>query len=215
MYRTTTATINLERPPEGNDVYARLNWLVAANAHEAERRALFRRAGEEDELLLMRRPYDIRRAYALLGLLLGLLPPAAIFIRLFGYGLSVSEHSALLFVICLLMNFVCAGVGYVTGAALSSAMWTLERDTWLPMLLLAPLIGTSWGMVTGGLGGLLFFGIGAFFGAAFAIPIGAFVFALFSLFHRLLARGGMIDARHYWPLASGLSLFVAALVLGV
>jgi hypothetical protein len=176
---------------------------------------MFRRAGEEDELLLMRKPYDVRRAYALLGLLLGIFPPAAIFIKIFGYGLGGREPGALLFILCLLMNFTCAGMGYVMGKALSNSMATLERDTWTPMLLLAPLIGAGWGAVTGAAGGLIFVGIGAFFGAIFAIPVGAFAFAVFSVLHRLLARGDMIDARHFWPLASGLSLFAAALVLGL
>ncbi len=191
-----------------------MNWLIAVNAQEANRRSLFRRAGEEEELLLMRRPYDIRKAFALFGLLLGLLPPAAIFARLFGYGLGGHEQGALLFIICLLMNFTCAGVGYVMGGALSRAVWNMERETWLPMLLLTPAIGAAWGAVTGAAGGLLFVGIGAIFGSIFAIPVGAFAFFVFSVLHRLVARGGMIDARHFWPLASGVSLFAAALVWG-
>lgn len=214
MYGTTTTT-NLERPVEGNDLYARLNWLVAANAEESRRRKLFRNAAQEEELLLMRRPIDARRAFALLGLLLGLFPPAAIFIKMFGYGATGYQTNAILFFICLLMNLTCAAAGYGMGKALSRAVEQAERRRWSVMMMLLPLIGAAWGAVTGFAGGLVFVGIGAIFGAVFAIPIGALSFALFAPLHRALARGGMIDARHFWPLAYGASLLSAALVLGM
>ncbi|MCA1629427.1 MAG: hypothetical protein LC774_03465 [Acidobacteria bacterium] len=65
------------------DLDARLRWLAAANA-EADRRERLRRRRprEEQEALLMRRPVPTERAFARFGLLLGLLPPAAIFLRL-------------------------------------------------------------------------------------------------------------------------------------
>lgn len=163
----------------------------------------------------MRRPLNIRRAFALLGLMLGIFPPAAIFIKMFGYGLGGQNSSALLFILCLLMNFTCAGVGYVMGGALSRAVENIERENWTMMMLLLPIIGAGWGAVTGAAGGLLFVGIGAIFGAIFAIPVGALAFTLFAPLHRLLARGGMIDVRHFWPLASGATLVAAALVLGL
>ncbi len=69
--------------------------------------------------------------------------------------------------------------------------------------------------MTGALGGFVFFGIGAFVGAALAVPVGALAFAVFAPLHRLLARGGMIDARQLWPLALGVSGTIAALILGM
>lgn len=163
----------------------------------------------------MRRPLDAQRAFALFGLMLGLFPPAAIFIKMFAYGVGGYQAHPLLFLVCLLMNFTCAGVGYVMGGALSRAVKNLENRSWTLMLIVLPLIGASWGAVTGSAGGLLFLGIGAIFGAVFAIPIGALAFTLFAPLHRLLVRGGMIDARHFWPLATGATLLAAALVLGL
>jgi hypothetical protein len=188
---------------------------VTANAQQERHRSLFRHASEEEELLLMRSPMAIRRAFALLGLMLGLFPPAAIFIKMFGYGLGGYDAKPLLFFICLLMNAACAGVGYCMGGALSGAVRNVENYRWTVMMTVLPLIGAAWGAVTGFAGGLLFVGIGAIFGAIFAIPIGALAFTLFAPLHRLLARGGMIDARHFWPLASGATLLAAALVLGL
>jgi hypothetical protein len=211
----THVPVDLQRPPEENDVYARLNWLTAVNAREEHHRRLFRHEREEEELLLMRKPIDVRRAFALLGLMLGLFPPAAIFIKMFGYGLQGYDANPLLFIICLLMNFTCAGVGYCMGGALSRAVKNVEDDRWTLMMIMLPLIGAAWGAVTGFAGGLIFLGIGAIFGAFCAIPVGALVFTLFAPLHRALARGGIIDARHFWPLASGSTLLAAALVLGL
>lgn len=208
--------VELQRPPEVNDVHARLNWLVAANARQAESRSLFRDAAQEEEFLLMRRPLDVQRAFALLGLMLGLFPPAAIFIKLFGYGLG--EHmgnGGLLFVACLLMNAVCAWVGRGMGKVLGRTVGDLEKRSWAQMMLTLPVLGIAWGGVTGFAGGLIFFGFGGFIGAVFAIPVGMQAFTLFGALHRLLVRGGMIDARHFWPLATGATLLAAAAILGV
>jgi hypothetical protein len=208
-------TIGLQRPLEGNDLYARLNWLLVVNEQAERRSKLFRHAAEEQEFLLMRRPLDTLRVFALFGLMMGLFPPAAIFIKIFGYGIGRHNSSALLFIVCLLMNLTCAGMGYVMGGAFSRSIESLERSSWTSMLIRLPLIGAGWGVVTGFAGGLIFIGIGAIFGAIFAIPIGALAFTLFATLHRALLRGGMIDARHFWPLASGATLFTAALVLGL
>jgi hypothetical protein len=83
------------------------------------------------------------------------------------------------------------------------------------MLLMLPLMGTVWGAVAGGAGGLVFFGIGSLFGIVCAVPVGIVAFTLFTPLHRLLARGGMIDARHFWPLACGINMIVSALILGM
>jgi hypothetical protein len=208
-----TSTINLERPSESNDIYARLNWLLAVNAEEARR--LSRSAAEEEELLLMRRPLDARRAFGLFGLMLGLFPPAAIFIKMFSYGVAGHSASAVLFILCLLMNLTCAVAGYWMGKALSRAVENAEKRRLSVMMLRLALIGIAWGAVTGFAGGLAFIGIGALFGPIFAMPVGALSFTLFAPLHRALARGGMIDARHFWPLASGATLFAAALILGM
>lgn len=189
---------------------------MEANACEARRRTLYRDASEEEELLLMRRPLDVHRAFALFGLMLGLFPPAAIFIKMFGYGFgSFARDSALFFVLCLAMNAVCAGVGYAMGKVLGGTVESLEKGSWTLMMLLLPVIGMAWGAVTGFAGGLVFFGFGAFFGFVFAVPIAMQAFTLFGALHRLSARGGMIEARHFWPLATGATLFAAAAILGL
>ena len=82
-------------------------------------------------------------------------------------------------------------------------------------LLMLPLIGAAWGAVAGFAGGLVFFGLGAIAGLICAVPVGIIAFTLFAPLHRLLARGGMIDARHFWPLACGVTMIISALILGI
>ncbi len=74
-------------------------------------------------------------------------------------------------------------------------------------------VGALWGLTTGAVGGVWFFGFGSFFGALIALPVGMLGFALFTPLHRLMARGGMIDARHFWPLAGGVVFTITALIL--
>lgn len=206
---------SLRQPLEAHaqpELAARLKWLEASTAQEEQRHQLFRTAQEEQEMLLMRRPIPTQRAYALFGLLLGLLPPVAIFYRLspiFRYADDLLVWVAF----CVAMNLICAVVGRMMGAQLGKRIDKLERASWIKMWGVSVLLGVAWGFVTGAAGGLIFFGIGALFGAACASVVGALGFLIFTTLHRLLARGGMIDARHFWPLAWGVTLVLVALLL--
>lgn len=170
-------------------------------------------------MLLMSHPVSVKKAYAMLGMLLGSLPPAAIFTRLFGYGvgaglLNMTNRDGWLLFLCLAMNVGCCLGGYAMGSSLGSAAQKLERGSWSSMLIVMPFVGAAWGTVTGVAGGFFLFGIGAFFGWAFGLPVGLIGFLAFSIIHRILERGGMIEARHLAPLACGIAAIITALVLG-
>lgn len=189
-----------------------MNWLLRENELAEIHKRSFRDAREEEEMLLMRRPVAAGEAYANFGLLLGTLPPAAIFFKLLGSkfsGLSVP-----FFLLLLLMNIFCAVAGRYFGSRLSRMASAAEELWWPATILGAAGIGFMWGVATGAVGGLPAFGFGAVFGAVFAAPVGTLAFALFAPLHRLLARGGMIDARHLWPLACGVVALISALILG-
>lgn len=166
--------------------------------------------------MMMRRPVSIERSYALFGLLLGALPSAAIFLKMFGSHSSNLEILvsgwALLF---LLSSIACGLAGRFFGSKFSRMAQTLERSSWSKLLLISPMIGMLWGASTGALGGFILFGFGSIFGAIFAIPVGLLAFLLFMPLHRLLAHGGMIEAQHLWPLACGVTLTLTALILGL
>jgi hypothetical protein len=215
MYQTRNS-YDFQQPAADERSQSRLNWLLSVNQWEAKRQRLFRHEIEEEEMLLMRHPLPLRKAYGLFGLLLGTFPPAAIFIRLFGYTVSTGHGNYLgdtgLFVV---MNAICAMMGYCMGSALAAKIGKLERGSWIKMFLLSPLMGLAWAIPTGAVGGVLVIVIGSIFGAIMATPVGLLAFSLFMPLHRLLARGGMIDARHFWPVACGLVLMISALILGM
>ena len=204
-------------PARTDDADARLNWLVAFHAYDDRLRRRFRDAREREEMELMSRPRDARESYRMLGALLGLLPPAAIFYRMFGNVIANERRfasAAGLFTLLALMNLVCWLVGRWFGSKLAAPLEGAERASWLKTLLVALFAGFVWGVVTGFAGGLPFFGIGAFFGAMCAVPVGVAGFPVFTILRRLLARGGMIETRHLRPLAWGVALTIAALILG-
>ena len=163
----------------------------------------------------MRHPLSTEQAYALFGMLLGALPPAAIFIRLFGGGLTHLYFQWGWFFLLLLKNVLCCLAGRFFGRKLGWIVDIAERDLWTVMFFRSAMIGEVWGICTGATGGFIFYVIGAFVGAAYAFPVGMLAYALFTPLHRLLTRGGMIDARHFWPLACGVTMVIAALILGL
>jgi len=167
-------------------------------------------------MLLMRRPIAAREAFDIFGLMLGAFVPAAIFYRLFNYGFlnEGSGFGQLLYpALFCAMNIVCCVVGGRTGAVFADSIELFERKSWTRMVAYAAFAGACWGVVTGAAGGALFFIIGALFGAFIALPVGVAGFVSFVMLHRLMARGGMIDARHFWPLACGVVLTITALIL--
>jgi|ERR1044071_276896 hypothetical protein len=213
MHETHTPN-SFRQPVAAESVELRLNWLLAENAREANHRHLFRNGFDEEQVLLMRHPLTTQQALALFGLLLGTFPPAVIFIKLFGIT-SVSPLFNLVGLILLVMNAICCLMGKYLGSKLSRMVTAVERDSWALMIIESLIIGFIWASGTGAAGGVLIYGIGALFGAACAIPVGALGFAAFVPLHRLLAHGGMIDARHFWPLACGIVMVISALILGL
>jgi hypothetical protein len=160
---------------------------------------------------LMRRPLTTGQAFARFGLLLGTLPPAAIFYRLFATPLS--HEMSWLMILLVPMLLICATFGRFMAKRLGNKFDELEHGSWCGMMIDALEEAFVWAAATGAAGGLLFFGFGAIFGFVCALPVALTAFAVFVPLHRLLARGGMIDARQLQPLAWGINLTIAALIL--
>jgi hypothetical protein len=210
---TTRTPFGLHWPTADQDTTARLNWLINTNAAEDARLA---GAAHQEEIMMMRRPVSRQRAYALFGMLLGTLPPAAIFFRVFGSELTRQKfYLTRWFLLILAMNLACCFAGRFFGSKMGLMLNGIKRGSWTKELLLALFVGWCWATGTGAAGGLIFYGIGAIFGALFAIPVGLLAFSLFMPLHRSFARGGMIEAGHLWPLACGVTMTLTALILGL
>ncbi|MGB8507042.1 MAG: hypothetical protein WCD76_01425 [Pyrinomonadaceae bacterium] len=213
----TGGTQSICRPAHADyDVGARLNWLKSELVR-TESRPPTRRARDGVALIPVGRAFTTGQTYARFGMFLGLLPPAAIFFRMFWSTMNRPDFQWGLFLLVLAMNVVCCVVGRTMGAKLfrqiNAGRDDAGRPSWATTLVSAALLGFVWGLATGAAGGVLFFGIGAFFGAACAIPVAVVAFPVFALLQRLVARDGMIEANRLWPLAFGVSSIIAALIL--
>lgn len=213
MYDTSgTQSVCYAHHPD-DDVHARLDWLKAELTRERGARALAKLDRETALALSMDEARTGAEAYALLGLLLGLLPPAAMFGRfLTSFNLRDKQEFGVL-AACVVMNLICCAVGRAMGLWAGRKVGDPRSRTWYEHLPFALLLGLLWGVVTGAAGGVIVFGIGALPGMMLAVPVALAGFALFAPLHRQLSHGGMIEARHLRPLALGVAGAIAALIL--
>ena len=197
--------------PSTQDVYIaqRLSWLKQELDPKVQRRRLALQE-EERRALSMHRPLTTEQAYRWFGTFLGLLPPFALFNRTF---LSADGGGLFWVTLFVAMNVVCCLVGRWYGGVLgrwAGKPGTCERVGFVSVVFVMAL---GWSLVTGGLGGALFFGVGAAFGFVCALPVAFAAFPVFAILHRLISHGGMIEARHTWPLAFGIPLTIAAMIM--
>jgi len=197
-------------PTQDVHIAQRLSWLKQEVDPDVQRRRLAWEM-EERGALSMRRPLTTGQAYRWFGTFLGLLPPLALFNR-FLEG-TRGDDALWVVALCVAMNVVCCLVGRWFGGYLGRWAGNPRTRTRSGFALVVFVMAVAWSVVTGGLGGALFFGIGAIFGVFFAGPVALAAFPVFAILHRLISRGGMIEARHAWPLAFGIPLTIAAMIM--
>jgi hypothetical protein len=196
------------------DVNARINWLRGelARAESNAQATVKQRDGRRD--IALGRALTPAEAYAWFGAFLGLFPPASIF---WHYLSKVGREEKFLIplLICAGMTAVCSLVGSAVGSFAGRRTGNPAGHSWPRLLFGSLLLATLWALVTGAAGGAVCFGIGALFGPFFALPVALAAFPVFVTFHRLLSRGGMIEARSLWPLAYGVPGVIAATILSI
>lgn len=164
---------------------------------------------------MMRTPLSLEKAFAYFGLLLGVFPPLTILVSMALNMGSGRKGTALVIILFTCVNALSAVTGYHTGKLIGRIVRNLESRSWTFMLPMSVLVGLFWGIMAGGAGGAIVFGIGAFFGAFLGAAVGAIALPTFLVFHRLLKRGEMIDLRHFLPLSFGITYSICALILGM
>ncbi|MFL6256011.1 MAG: hypothetical protein ACJ74T_13445 [Pyrinomonadaceae bacterium] len=187
-----------------------MSWLRQEADPEAQRRRLAWEK-EEGRALTMQQPLTTEQAYRLFGTFLGLIPPFAIFERFLMQGRGKEE--LWLVALCVAMNVTCCLVGRWFAGYLGRWMSNPRARSFTGFALTVFVMIVAWSAVTGGVGGALCFGIGAIFGPIFAAPVALVAFPAFAILHCLISRGGMIEARHTWPLAFGIPLTIAAMIM--
>jgi hypothetical protein len=201
--------------PNLDDIDRRLNTLLAANAEIAAQKSQYGSERERMEADLMIAPIGSEQAFAYFGLLLGTFPPFSIFLKFFIESGTGRSEKVWIFGVALIVSILSALVGYFFGKVIGRWVLRIESGPWGKMLLMAPLIGLLWGLTSGAAGGIVIFGIGAIVGAVIGGAVGAVALPVFAIFHRLLKRGGSIDARHFLPLAFGVTFTICSFILGI
>jgi hypothetical protein len=199
---------------EDDATLRRLEILLAENTENARSKRNFRNEREKLEAELMRHPLDADKTFSYLGLLLGTLPPASLFARIIFETRKFRPDDLWMIGVLMIVNIVTAIVGYFSGKLIARMVTSIERYRWLIMVPILPLVGLLWGVMAGGAGGFVIFVFGAIFGAFIGGAVGAIALPLFVLFHRLMKRGEMIEAKHFLPLALGVTLSICSFMLG-
>ncbi len=163
----------------------------------------------------MQNPLSTKQAYAWFGLLLGTFPPAAIFTRFLTNSGSLNNGDLWILGVIAIVNVISAVVGYFSGKLIGKIVGELEKNSWLAMFFALPFVGILWGILSGGAGGSIIFVIGAFFGALLGSAVGSVALPAFTLFHRLLKKGDMIDRKHFLPMAFGITFIICGFILGL
>lgn len=192
----------------------RLDFLLEANAEIARAKSMYLSERERREAALIKNPLSVEDTFARFGMLLGIFPPTAFFVRLFTVSRIFQGEDFWILGVVAIVVLISAVVGYLSGRRIGRIVFELEKKSWSKMLLALPFVGIFWGLMAGGAGGTVIFVVGALFGAVIGGLVGAAALPIFAIFHRLLKRGDKIDGRHFLPLAFGISLIVSAFLLG-
>ena len=211
MYDTGGSYSVCQLAAPDNNLARRLNWLSFELSPDTERRRLvFER--EQRRTLSMLRPLSTEEAYRWFGTFLGLFPPFALFAR-FILNSGVNSDAKLIVALCIAMNAVCCLVGRKFGAFLGRKFGDPLMRSRTCFAFTVFFMALFWGVVTGAAGGAVVFLIGAVAGVFVAVPVALAAFPVFAVLHRLLSHGGMIEERQVWPLAFGVPLTIAAMIL--
>ncbi len=188
-----------------------MNTLLALNAETARQKAMYASDREELEAGMMTNPLSLEKTFSYFGLLLGIFPPAAMFIRF-----AVENRlDGWVFGVMLIINLISAVVGFFSGKVVAKMVRLIENSGWTSMILLLPLIGLIWGIITGAAGGVIVFFFGAFFGAVLGGIVGSIALPFFTIFHRLLKKGESIELKHFLPVAFGVTFVICGYILGL
>ncbi|MBX3291250.1 MAG: hypothetical protein KF855_18235 [Acidobacteria bacterium] len=212
--RTETNTVGKAAFATDHDL-DRLNSILAANEaiHLQKKNAHIELA--ELERQIMKRPVSAERAYSLFGFLFGAVPTAAVLSRTFFEYTRPPNEFVLLLTLAVVSTLATAGAGALTGSLVSKAAaksLTMRPVQYIPTL---PLIGALWGLFCGSSGGIFLFVFGAVVGGIIGAMSAATTFPLFAILHHSLQKNGHIELKHLLPVAAGISLTAAALILGL
>lgn len=160
---------------------------------------------------LLDRRLDLSTSLRYFGFAIGTVPTAAILFRLF--VLDSSPNPAVL-LLAVLATAVTGLVGYLTAGVTAAALERVLSTSFLRSLLLVPIVGLAWGIISGAAGGFFLFVLGALVGGVIGGMVAGTALPLFVGLFNLIADEGEISVKRFLPIAAGISGSAAALFLG-
>lgn len=191
----------------------RLNRLLALNAESSRQKELYRSPREKLEAETMRRPLSFEQAFAYFGLMLGAFPPATIILKMLVGDASLHGPDFWIFLVFAFANIVTAVAGYFSGILVGKAVREIMKLRGWKRMALLPFLGLTWGLVSGGAGGIFIFLIGSIVGAVIGGAVGTVALPTFALLHHFTRRGESIDTKYFLPLALGITFAICAFIL--
>jgi hypothetical protein len=115
---------------DGELAQKRLDALLAVNAEIAREKSLFSSEQERIAAVLLKNPMSLEKTFSHFGLLLGVFPPLAIFIKFISEkGIFRGEDLWILGVVAII-NLITATVGYFSGRLVGKIVGELEKLSW-------------------------------------------------------------------------------------
>lgn len=189
--------------------------MFAAKAEAECEKSLYRSESEKTEAAMMKNPLSSVQTFSYFGLILGIFLPAAMFTRIFINDGVLRNEDVWILGILAIVSIISAVVGFFSGKLIGKIARETETYSWWNMLLLLPFIGIFWGIIAGGAGGIIILIVGALPGAILGAMVGSVALPAFTIFHRLLKKGDMIESKHFLPLAFGITFIICGFILGL
>ncbi len=202
---------------DGGDKLAqqRLEKLLAINAETVREKSLFHSEREKTEAAMMKKPLNTVQAFSYFGLVLGLFSPAAIFGRILIDSSGLRGEDVWILGVLAIVNILSAVVGFFSGKLIGKMVREVENFSWGMMIFMLPFVGVLWGIITGGASGIIILIVGAFFGAILGAAVGSAALPAFTVLHRLLKKGDVIDRKLFLPMAFGITFIICGFILGL
>lgn len=188
-----------------------LDELLAANAQLERSSNGHLELSDEQQRALVSLPMDRTAVFAHFGLMLGIFPPAAMFLTFLFE--TRPNWSPLIVVLLILSNATCALVGFQFGKVVGRIVGYLEKQTKGEYIVLSVLTGALWGIVSGGLSGLFLFLIGGIFGAVIGGIVGAVALPAFLIPYNAVKRGSSVGLTHFLPISVGVTAIICSFIL--
>ncbi|HUR99318.1 MAG TPA: hypothetical protein VMZ26_14735 [Pyrinomonadaceae bacterium] len=176
---------------------------------------MYRTEAERVAASLMTFPVGSRKTYSYFGWMMGTLPPFAMVFKIIGETALYNRFSILLITLLAMAGLATGIVGYATGRFIPAAVGYASSFRLPNRALLLSMFGLAWGAVSGAIGGLFLFVVGSVFAGIVGGLVGAVALPVLATLHSLMRRGDVIEARHFLPIAFGITLTLCGLIAGL